>query len=155
MFLTSFSPVADISICLFLFHFLKKIFWWPILKVLFNLLQYYFCFFFFFFFGPEVCAILAPWPGIDPTAPALEANVLITEPPGKSLVFPFLKTFQCAALKPSIRAKTINLFTAIPLQLTATLTLPILLCCYHFVIVIMSYFIFWLFVPVTLSFSLP
>ena len=108
------------------FSIKKKIFWWPILKFLFNLLQYYFC---FFFFGPEVCAILAPWPGIDPTAPALEAEVLITEPPGKSLVFPFLKTFQCAALKPSLRAKTIDLFTAIPLQLTATLTLPILLCC--------------------------
>ena len=40
-----------------------------------NLLQYYFCFM-FCFFGHEACEILAPRPGIKPTAPALEGEVL-------------------------------------------------------------------------------
>ena len=30
------------------------------------------------------CAILAPWPGIKPTPPDLEGEVLTTGPPGKS-----------------------------------------------------------------------
>ena len=45
----------------------------------------------FWFFGPEACGILAPWPGIKPAPPALEGEVLTTGPPGKSLVFCFLK----------------------------------------------------------------
>ena len=36
----------------------------------------------FWFFGQEACRILAPWPGIEPTLPALE--VLTIGPPGKS-----------------------------------------------------------------------
>ena len=35
-------------------------------------------------FGREVCGILAPWPGIEPTPPALEGEVLTTGRPGKS-----------------------------------------------------------------------
>ena len=38
----------------------------------------------FGFFGCEACGILAPWPGIKPTHPALESEVLTTGPPGKS-----------------------------------------------------------------------
>ena len=29
----------------------------------------------FWFFGCEACGILAPWPGIEPTPPALEGEV--------------------------------------------------------------------------------
>ena len=37
------------------------------------------------FFGRKACGILAPRPGIEPTPPALEGEVLTTGPPGKSL----------------------------------------------------------------------
>ena len=35
-------------------------------------------------FGLEVCGVLAPQPGIEPTYPALECEVLTTGPPGGS-----------------------------------------------------------------------
>ena len=38
----------------------------------------------FWFFGRKACGILAPQPGIEPTPPALEGEVLTTGPPGKS-----------------------------------------------------------------------
>ena len=49
--------------------FLKIFLMWTIFKVL-NLLQYcsVLC---FDFFGTEACGILAPWPGIKPTPPAI------------------------------------------------------------------------------------
>ena len=52
------------------------------------LLFYGFVFFFFFLegVGQEVCGVLAARPGIKPTTPALEGQVLTTGPPGK---FPF------------------------------------------------------------------
>ena len=53
-------------------------------KSLWNLLQYCFCFM-FWFSGHEACGVLAPWPGIEPLPPALEGEVLTTEPPEKSL----------------------------------------------------------------------
>ena len=53
------------------------------LKSLLNLLQYCFCFM-SWFFGHETCGILAPRPGIEPTPPALEGEVLTTGLPGKS-----------------------------------------------------------------------
>ena len=68
---------------------IKKTFflrWGPFLKFLLNLLQYCFCFM-FWFFGRETCEILAPWPGIKPSPPALEGEVLTTGPPGKSPLF--------------------------------------------------------------------
>ena len=34
----------------------------------------------------EACGILAPQPGIEPTSPALEGEVLTTGPPGKSML---------------------------------------------------------------------
>ena len=40
----------------------------------------------FWYSGYEACKILAPQPGIEPTSPALEAEVLHTGPPGKSQV---------------------------------------------------------------------
>ena len=44
----------------------------------------------FWFFGPEACGILAPRPGIEPTPPALDSEVLTTGLPGKSLSAHFL-----------------------------------------------------------------
>ena len=38
----------------------------------------------FWFFDPNVCVILAPQPGIEPTPSALEGKVLTIGPPGKS-----------------------------------------------------------------------
>ena len=38
----------------------------------------------FCFFGHEAYSILAPQPGIEPTPPALEGEVLTTGRPGKS-----------------------------------------------------------------------
>ena len=37
------------------------------------------------YFGQKAHGILAPQPGIEPTVPALEDEVLNTGPPGKSL----------------------------------------------------------------------
>ena len=54
------------------------------LKPLLILLQYCFCFT-FCFFGHEACGILALRPGIQPTPPALEGDILTSGPPGKSL----------------------------------------------------------------------
>ena len=39
----------------------------------------------FWFFGREACSILATWPGIELTPPALEGKVVTTGPPGNSL----------------------------------------------------------------------
>ena len=52
-------------------------------KSLWNLLQYCFCFM-FWFCGCEACGVLAPRPGIEPLPPALEGEVLTTEPPEMS-----------------------------------------------------------------------
>ena len=40
----------------------------------------------FWFFGPEVCRLLASQPGVKPTPPELEGDVLTTGPSGKSLL---------------------------------------------------------------------
>ena len=53
------------------------------LKSLLNLLQNCFCFY-VLVFGQEACRILAPWPEIEPTHPALEGKVSITGRKGKS-----------------------------------------------------------------------
>ena len=71
------------------FSFFKIFFFWcgPFLKSI-DLLQYCLC----SVFWPFGCRrwILAPWPGIEPTPPALEGKVLTTRPPGKFLS-PFSK----------------------------------------------------------------
>ena len=41
----------------------------------------------FWVFDPEACVILAPWPRMEPTPPALEGEVLTTGAPGKSRLF--------------------------------------------------------------------
>ena len=38
----------------------------------------------FLFFGHESRGILVPWPGTEPTLPALKGEVLTAGPPGKS-----------------------------------------------------------------------
>ena len=38
----------------------------------------------FWFFALKACRIFAPWPGIKPALPALESEVLMAGPPGKS-----------------------------------------------------------------------
>ena len=60
--------------------FLKCI---PFKKSLLNLLQCCFCFM-FWFLGQKACGILAAWPWMEPTTPALEGKVLSTGPRGKS-----------------------------------------------------------------------
>ena len=58
----------------------------PFLMSLLNLLQY--CFYFMFsFFGCMAYGILAHWPGIEPTSPAVEGKVLTTRSPRKSCNF--------------------------------------------------------------------
>ena len=47
----------------------------------------------FWVFGLEACGILAPRPGIEPSPPALEGEVLTTVPPGKSLYWVSLVVF--------------------------------------------------------------
>ena len=47
----------------------------------------------FWLFGLEAWGIPVPQPGIKPVPSALEAEVLTTGPPGKSLIF-FLKPVQ-------------------------------------------------------------
>ena len=47
----------------------------------------------FWCFGREACGTLAAWPGIKPTLPALEDEVLTTGLPGKSPASAFWKAF--------------------------------------------------------------
>ena len=37
----------------------------------------------FWIFGHKACGILTPQPGIEPTPPELEGEILITRPPGE------------------------------------------------------------------------
>ena len=62
--------------------FIKDFLCGPFLKFLWNSLLYCFCFLMFWFFGPEACEILVPLPGIKPTPPALEVEVLTTDHQG-------------------------------------------------------------------------
>ena len=65
---------------------LKDFFFWcgPFKKSVLNLLQYCLCCM-LWFLGLKARGILAPWPGLEPTAPALEGGVLTTGPPGRPL----------------------------------------------------------------------
>ena len=51
-------------------------------------------FYVFWFSGQQACGILAPWPGIVLSPPALEGKILTTGPPGKSQQFTFFFFFQ-------------------------------------------------------------
>ena len=44
----------------------------------------------FWFLGQQACGILALWPGIELTSPALEGKVLTSEPPGKSYIYIYI-----------------------------------------------------------------
>ena len=62
----------------------------PFLKSLFWVFCLFFVIKYFGFFGHEAHGIFPPPPGIEPTPPALEGEVLITGLPGKSQECPFL-----------------------------------------------------------------
>lgn len=74
---------------LFFVNFLKYVFWsGPLLKCLWNLLQY--CFgFMCWCFGHKACEIVTPWPGVTLVPTALEGGVLTTDLPGKSVFVDF------------------------------------------------------------------
>ena len=62
----------------------------------------------FWYFGCEAGGLLAPWPGIEPTFPALEGKDWSTGPPGKALLptlptagFPLEQSWVYRALPPS------------------------------------------------------
>ena len=73
---------------LYVFHLLQVICMWTIFKVL-NWLQHCFCFM-FWFLGHEVCEILAPQSGIEPTPITLEGEVSPLEHQGSPYIFPQL-----------------------------------------------------------------
>ena len=54
----------------------KEFFMWTIFKVFIE-----FVIILLLFYGHKACGILAPRPGIEPVAPALEGEVLTTGPP--------------------------------------------------------------------------
>ena len=86
-------PLVDSLTCSVFFCFFFLIFWrGPFLKSLLSLLQYYICVT-LWTFGHTACGILAPWPGLELTPPALEGEVPTTEPPGKSLEVAFERQF--------------------------------------------------------------
>ena len=59
-------------------HFLKRLYW-----IVTVLLRSYVL---LFFFSHQTCGILIARPGIEPTPPALQGEILMTGPPGKSLL---------------------------------------------------------------------
>ena len=61
-------------------YFSLNLYW-----ICYNIISFLCFHFIFSVFGFKVYRILIPWPGIDPTSPALEDKVLTTGPPGKSL----------------------------------------------------------------------
>ena len=69
----------DIVMSFLLLLFLKVFIEFVTILLLFSVLGW---FFFFFFFGHEACGILVPQPGIKPSSPALEDELLTTGPPG-------------------------------------------------------------------------
>ena len=82
-----FSQSQNLSTILFFF---LRFFWCgPFLKFLIEFVTILLLFYVFWFFGHEACGILAPQPGIKPTPPALEGEVLTTGLPRKSQA-PFL-----------------------------------------------------------------
>ena len=68
--------------------FSKKILYWICYNIAF--------FFMFWFFDHEACGILAPWPRIEPSPPALEDEALTTGPPPKSLGHTILMAWTCS-----------------------------------------------------------
>ena len=56
---------------------------WTIFKVFIEFVTILLLFYLLGFFGQEACGLSAPWPGIEPTCPALEGEVLTTGLLGK------------------------------------------------------------------------
>ena len=75
-----FSVCLKQQSCFLLFFFFWNLYW----------ICYNIACFMFWVFGGEARGVLAPWPGIEPTPPALVGGVLTTGPPGKSHVSSFL-----------------------------------------------------------------
>ena len=75
-------------LCFFFFpfflFFVFKVFIESVTIVLLVLYIYFVCLFVFGFFGPKACGNLAPPLGMEATSPALEVEILTTEPSGKS-----------------------------------------------------------------------
>ena len=83
---------------------------WIILKVFIEFVTILLCFK-FWDFGYEVRGVLAPQPGMEHIAPALEDEVLTTGPPGKSLHY-FLRVRKYsseASCRPSFTLALIGL----------------------------------------------
>ena len=57
---------------------------WTILKVFIEFVTILFLFYVLYFFYLKACGVLVPWLGVKPALPALEDEILTTEPPGKS-----------------------------------------------------------------------
>ena len=70
--------------------FFKIFFMWIVFKVFIEFVTVLLWFYVLFFFSCKSCGILAPQPGIEPTPPALEGEVLISGPPGRSLEWPHI-----------------------------------------------------------------
>ena len=62
---------------------------WTVFKVFIEFVTILLLFYVLVFFGHNACEILAPQPGIEPTSPVMEGEVLTTGPPGKSLSLGF------------------------------------------------------------------
>ena len=73
------------------FFFLKIFLTLTIKKVFIEFVTVLLLLYVFFFLGHEECGILAPCSGIEPTPSELEGEVLITGPPGKSVMLVFIK----------------------------------------------------------------
>ena len=84
----------------------------------------FFCVFFFFFFCKEACTILVPRPGIEPTSPALEHEVLTTGPPGNSRHILLVKQ----SPRPDSKGGNVNSYTLIGVQ--GSYYVPGCCCCY-------------------------
>ena len=59
---------------------------WTIFNVFIESVTILLLFYVLGFFGRKACGILAPRPGIEPAALAMEGEVLTTGPPGKSQI---------------------------------------------------------------------
>ena len=57
---------------------------WTIFKIFIEFVTILLLFYVSGFFGHKTCRTLSPQPGIEPISPALEGEVLTTEPPAKS-----------------------------------------------------------------------
>ena len=81
-------PLSRAKVFLLFFFLSFFFFFWcgPFFKSLLNCLQYCFCSM-LWFSGHKARGILVPWPGVEPTLPAMEGEVSTTGSPGMSFLF--------------------------------------------------------------------